>query len=246
MGSRKIKGVIFDLDGTLLDTLDDITIAGNSVLAKLGIEGISKDLYRSFVGEGTAELFRKILGYRNSLDEDKVKLCVKLMREEYPKVYLNNTKPYDGIVELLDYLQNKGIKMAVLSNKNHEFTQRLVSQLLGKWNFIEVLGVKNDEDRKPNPKLAIEISRKMSLEPEEICFIGDSPTDIETAKNAGMLSIGVTWGFRSLEEIQKSLPDYIFNSPREIIEFFEKEGRDAYLRENISFLPKEDFFNRIS
>ncbi len=221
MSFRKIKGLIFDLDGTLLDTLDDITTAGNNVLARLGIEGISKDLYRVFVGEGTSELFRKILAYRNSLnDEDKVKLCVKLMREEYSKVCLNSTRPYEGIPELLDYLQSRGMRMAVLSNKSHEFTQKLIKELLGKWSFVEVLGVRNDEDRKPNPKLAMEISKKMGLNPEEICFVGDSPTDIETAKNAGMLSIGVTWGFKSVSEIEQASPDYIFNSPYEIIKFF--------------------------
>ena len=220
MKCRNIKGVIFDLDGTLLSTLDDIATASNNVLARLGIEGIRRDLYKVFVGEGTTELFRKILEYRGILDEEKVKLCVKLMKEEYQKVYLDKTKPYEGISDLLDYLQSKGIKMAVLSNKNHEFTQKLILKLLGKWDFVEVLGAKNDEDRKPNPKLAMEISKKMRLRNEEICFIGDSATDIETAKNAGMVSVGVTWGFKTLEEIQKASPDYIFHSPYEVIEFF--------------------------
>lgn len=214
----KIKGVIFDLDGTLLNTLDDIADAGNKVLERLGVEKVDKDKYKEFIGEGIRELFIKLLNYRNTFSEEKLTKGIELMKEEYSKNYLNKTKPYEGIYELLDYLQENNIKIAILSNKQHLFTDELVKVFFSKYNFIEVKGIEKPEDRKPNPKLAKEIIKKMDLKNEEVCFVGDSKTDILTAKNCGIISIGATWGFKTIEEIQEAKPTLIINKPTELIE----------------------------
>lgn len=213
-----MKGIIFDLDGTLLDTLDDIADAANNVLSKLGIEPVEKKKYRKFIGDGVRELFRKLLEYRNSFSEEKLSVCVSMMKEEYSKNYLSKTKPYDGIYELLGFIASKGFKMSILSNKQHLFTQELVKYFFSNFDFVVVKGIENSEDKKPNPKLALEISKVMKVSPSDIFFVGDSATDVLTAKNAGMKSVGVTWGFKTLEEILSAKPDYVVNSPKEIIQ----------------------------
>lgn len=214
-------GVIFDLDGTLLNTLEDIVDSANNVLSRMGIEVLSKEKYMEFIGDGVKELFRKVLDYRGITEEDKIQTAVNMMKEEYSKNYLRKTKPYDGIYDVLSYIDNRNYKMAVLSNKQHFFTQELVKHFFGNFNFIEIIGIENQNDRKPNPRLAMKIVDTMGLDRNKIFFVGDSATDILTAKNCNVKSIGVTWGFKSIEEILSSNPDYIVNKPKEIIEILE-------------------------
>ncbi|MGB9730204.1 MAG: HAD family hydrolase [Thermoprotei archaeon] len=221
---NKIKGIIFDLDGTLLDTLDDIMDAGNKVLEKLGIEKVEKEKYKEFIGDGIKELFSKLLNYRNAFSEENLIKSVELMKEEYSKRYLNKTKPYEGIYDLLDYLEKKETKMAILSNKQHLFTKELVKFFFGKYNFIDIKGIEKPEDRKPNPKLALEIISNMKLNNEEVCLIGDSKTDILTAKNCKIISIGVTWGFKGIKELKEAEPSILVDKPEEIIKFLELGG----------------------
>lgn len=213
-----VEGVIFDLDGTLLDTLDDIVDSGNSVLVRLGLEPISREKYKEFIGDGVRELFRKILEYSNVEFEGKISEAIDLMREEYSRRYLNRTRPYDGVYELLSFLEDRGYKVSILSNKQHLFVTELVRHFFGEFEFVSVRGVDVHEDRKPNPKLALEVAEEMGVEPDRIIFVGDSATDVLTAKNAGMISVGVTWGFKTLDEIVVASPDYIVHHPREIME----------------------------
>ncbi|MEN2998430.1 MAG: HAD family hydrolase [Brevinematia bacterium] len=212
----EVKGFIFDLDGTLLDTLDDIVDAGNNVLRKLGIAFVEKEKFREFIGDGVRELFRRLLEYRGGFSDEKLLLAISMMKEEYSKNYLNKTKPYDGVYETLVFLKERGFKLSVLSNKQHFFTKELVSHFFRGIDFVSVIGIENPDDRKPNPRLAVEIAKIMNLEPREIFLVGDSATDILTAKNAGMRSVGVTWGFKTENEIISANPDYIVHTPKEI------------------------------
>ncbi|MCX8029483.1 MAG: HAD family hydrolase [Brevinematales bacterium] len=211
-----IEGIIFDLDGTLLDTLDDIVDAGNNVLRRLGVVPVEKEKYRDFIGGGVKELFIRLLNYRNEFSEEKLEKSLILMKEEYSRNYLNKTKPYDGIYDMLKFLKEQKYKMSILSNKQHFFTKELVEHFFKDFDFIVVRGIENSEDRKPNPKLALEIARIMEVKPQGILFIGDSVIDVITAKNSNMISVMVSWGFKSLDEIGEVKPDYIMHHPMDI------------------------------
>lgn len=217
----EVEGIIFDLDGTLLDTLDDIVDAGNSVLSQIGITPVDKEHYREFIGDGVDELFRKLLEYRNAFSEDTLKRCVSLMKEEYSKNYLNKTRPYDGIYEMLNYLYRNNYKLSILSNKQHFFTNELVKHFFGEFNFVAVRGIETSEDRKPNPRLAIQIADAMGIPPHRIMLIGDSMNDIITARNCGMIPVGVSWGFKSYEEMLSYKPTYLLQNPMDIAQVLE-------------------------
>lgn len=218
----RVEGFIFDLDGTLLDTLDDIVDAGNSVLSQLGITPVDKEHYREFIGDGVNELFRKLLEYRKALSEENLQICVSLMKEAYSKNYLNKTRPYDGIYEMLDYLSRNNYKLSILSNKQHSFTNELVKHFFSNFKFVVVRGIESSEDRKPNPRLAIEIANTMGIPPQKIMFVGDSINDIITARTCEMIPVGVSWGFKSYEEILSYKPSYILNNPMDIIRILEE------------------------
>ncbi len=209
-------GIIFDLDGTLLDTLDDIVDSANNALYTLGIEPIQKEKYKEFIGDGVKDLFKKVLEYRNVFSEEILEKCIKLMKEEYSKNCLNKTKPYEGIYNVLDFLKTNNYKMSILSNKQNIFTQKLVDHFFKNYNFVSVKGIESQDEKKPNPKLALEIVKEMGIEPKNILLIGDSATDVLTAKNCGMISVGVTWGFKTIEEITLSNPNHIIHHPSEI------------------------------
>ncbi|MFN4246041.1 MAG: HAD family hydrolase, partial [Brevinematia bacterium] len=178
------------------------------------------------------ELFKKVLEYRKIFSEDTLQQCIKLMKEEYSKNYTKKTKPYEGIYELLDFLKANNYKISVLSNKQHLFTLELVKHFFKDYNFVSVKGIESPNERKPNPKLAIEIAKEMDIKPKEIFLVGDSANDILTAKNCGMISIGVTWGFKNIDEIISSNPNYIVNHPSEIKNIIT-------INKNHSYLPKK-------
>ena len=212
----KFKGIIFDLDGTLVDSLHDISDAMNKVLTALNYPTHTYDTYQYFIGSGLRNLVSKALPASNSSD-DEIESCFECMVEEYTKICTLKTKPYDGIVELLENLTSQNIKMAVFSNKADELTKKIASEIFPN-HFDATVGLSTEALKKPNPFEALEIGKKWNLKPEEILFVGDSDIDMQTAVNANMFPVGVTWGYRTEEELKNSGAKLVVNKGSELIE----------------------------
>ena len=212
------KAIIFDLDGTLVDSLEDISDAMNIVLSEEDFPTHSYDTYQYFIGSGLRNLVSKALPDSTTSETD-----IEESFEKMIAVYSDNctvkTKPYKGILNLVNELSAREIKLAVLSNKADALTKEIVSTIFpNQFEFAE--GVKSEEFKKPHPFEALEIAKKWQLQPEEILFVGDSDIDMLTANNAKMQAVGVTWGYRTESELRESGARYIVNSPRELIDLF--------------------------
>ena len=212
----KFKGIIFDLDGTLVDSLHDISDAMNTVLESLNYPTHTYDTYQYFIGSGLRNLVSKALPSSNN-KEEQIEICFEMMIQEYRKICTSKTKPYEGILELLDNLTSQNIKLAVFSNKADELTKKIASEIFPN-HFDPAVGLSTEELKKPNPFEAIEISKKWNLKPEEILFVGDSDIDMKTAVNANMFPVGVSWGYRTEEELKSSGAKLVINNASELIE----------------------------
>ena len=212
----KHKAVLFDLDGTLLDTLADLADSMNRALSRLGCPPHETDAYRYFVGDGIAEMARRALP-EGSRDEQSVEKCIAAAAEEYARRWAERTRPYEGVAELLDELAARGVKMAVLSNKPDHFTKLIVSELLPHWKFQAVRGALPDVPRKPDPGAAIDLAAAMGVPPAEVLYLGDTNTDMQTAVAAGMYAVGAAWGFRSPEELTAAGAAVVISHPAELL-----------------------------
>jgi phosphoglycolate phosphatase len=197
----RYKAVLFDLDGTLLDTLDDLATAANRVLAAQSLPVHPVAAYRSFVGDGVRVLVERILppALRSA---QKIDETVTAFIEEYGRNWHVRTVPYPGIAAMLDQLIALGLRLTILSNKPDAFTRLCVERLLPQWRFDPLLGQRPGVPKKPDPAGALEIATLLGLEPAEILYVGDSSVDMRTARSAGMDGVGVLWGFRDAEELQ--------------------------------------------
>ncbi len=214
----RAEAVIFDLDGTLLDSLADIGESMNEVLSAMGLAGHDLGAYRGFVGDGVTMLARRALP-PDRRDEATVRAAVSRMRDVYRGRLTSKTRPYDGIPELLDSLTQKAIPMAVLSNKPHDLTVSLVDALLGAWSFGPVFGERASVSKKPDPAGALEIAGRLGLEPARILYVGDTPIDIETARAAGIPAVGAAWGFRSENELVAAGATSIARAPIDVLRY---------------------------
>ena len=211
-----IKAVLFDLDGTLLDTLKDIGNAVNRVMAGKGFPTHELDIYRYFVGDGSAMLINRALP-EEKRNDDVIRACLKGFLEDYGRNWNVNTKPYEGIPEMLDALSDRGLKMAILSNKPHEFTKQCATELLSNWKFDEVIGQRNGIPPKPDPAGAMEVAKRLNIPPVDFLYMGDSGVDMKTAVASGMLPVGALWGFRSMGELKDSGSLALVDHPSEIL-----------------------------
>ncbi len=216
-----VKAVLFDLDGTLLDTLEDIANSANSTFIKNGLPANEVDAYRYFVGEGVTMLISRALPAEKR-DSDIIAKCVKGFREDYSRNWNVNTRPYEGVPELLDSLAAKRIKMAVLSNKPDDFTKQCVSALLPNHNFEIILGQRPGIPIKPDPFSALQIADSLGIAPSRFLYLGDSAIDIETAVRAGMFPVGALWGFRPLEELREHGAQAVIKRPMDLLGLLEK------------------------
>ena len=195
-----IRLVIFDLDGTLLDTLEDIADACNHALNECGFPSRNLDEYRRFVGRGIMNLFRSALP-----EGHKDEAAVLKVRDSFVPYYNvhkdDKTRPYPGTEELLDALTEAGIMLAVASNKYQEATEELVRKHFGRYNFPCILGQREGKPIKPDAGIIREAMEQCGVSPDEVIYCGDSDVDMQTGKNAGVKTIGVTWGFRTREEL---------------------------------------------
>lgn len=219
----KYDAVIFDLDGTLLDSLKGIAAAMNELLAKRSYPLHSLDKYKYFVGEGLKELVRRALPpewYERFRDPEQTEKALDEMvveyRNRYDEIWPQTSPPYSGIPELLEILSRENIKMGVLSNKADDFTKRMTLQLLPGIPFVTILGARPGVPGKPDPSSALEIAAVMGMKPGEIVFLGDTGVDMQTAVNAGMVPVGALWGFRQADELLANGARQLLKHPLEL------------------------------
>ena len=211
-----IKLVIFDLDGTLLDTIADLAASTNYALSQLGYPTHAKDKYHYMVGNGINKLFERALPEDKRDNEEVLK-----MREIFVGHYENHnsdySKPYPGIVELLEELKKRKIPMAVASNKYQAGTEKLVKHFFPTIPFIATLGQREGIPVKPNPQIIDDILTIKNIDRDQILYVGDSGVDMQTANNAKLIACGVSWGFRPVEELKEFNAHHIVDQPNEIL-----------------------------
>ena len=222
----RIDALIFDLDGTLADSIADIGAAMNAVLAELSLPPHGLDAYKAFVGEGAENLARRAaraslgLDWRSPSAEGLPRPLAELVeayRVHYGALEHGQSTPYPGIDAMLDGVVASGRKMAVLSNKRDDFTKHLVTHAFSGWPFVEVRGERDGVARKPDPIGALELALALNVLPERIGFVGDTPIDMGTATRAGMVPIGVLWGFRTRDELTQAGAKFLLEQPKDLL-----------------------------
>ncbi|MGL4411706.1 MAG: HAD family hydrolase [Bacteroidales bacterium] len=211
-----IRLVIFDLDGTLINTLTDIAESTNYALKKHGFASHAEDAYRYMVGNGIEPLIRRALP-EHVRDEETIALLMSDFKEYYLEHGEDFTKPYDGVLELLDELKSRGIKMAVATNKFQAAALELVPRFFGEGTFDIILGQRDGIATKPDPIIVEQIMSELNVAKEDVLYLGDTSVDMETAVRGGIKAIGVTWGFRDVEELLASGADHIIDAPMELV-----------------------------
>ncbi|MGE4265516.1 MAG: HAD family hydrolase [Desulfovibrio sp.] len=201
--SAAARAIIFDLDGTLLDTLADLADSGNAALAALGLPQHPVDAYRYFVGLGIEELVRRMLP-EDRRDPATLREAGALTSSEYKRRWQDKTRPYDGVMEMLAGLRERGLPVSVLSNKPQHYTDLTVDAFFPGRPFTHVRGARPEVPNKPHPAGALALARELSLAPGGIVFVGDTATDMKTARGAGMLPVGALWGFRDEAELREN------------------------------------------
>lgn len=213
-----VKLCIFDLDGTVLDTVATIAYYGNYALSKNGIEPIDVEEYKYFAGNGAVNLIKRALRFRDCLTDE----VFEKVFADYNTAYNANTSyltaPFDGIQETLKAIKTQGIKMAILSNKPHFATCGVINSLFGEGYFDCVYGQREDVPIKPDPTAVLGIMEECNVKPEECLYIGDTGTDMETGKNAALCTVGVLWGFRGKEELLEGGADLIIEKPQQLLD----------------------------
>ena len=213
------KAVIFDLDGTLSDSINSIKYCSDMALSTAGYGPFTVEQYKYFVGDGAANLIRRAL----SAGGDTENVHFKKVYEEYRKIFKDNcmyqVKPYDGIPELLAALKEKGLSIAVLSNKPHAETINVIETLFGKGYFDVIQGQKENVAIKPSPEGVFQILNQLGIGASDILYLGDTATDMKTGKSAGAFTVGALWGFRKREELEENHADAIIAHPLELLQF---------------------------
>ena len=211
------QAAIFDLDGTLLDSLEDIAQATNRTLQAQGFPTHPLTAYMQFIGDGMTKLILRALPPEHRT-EPTISRCVEFYRQDYGANWNVHTRLYDGIADLLDGLLARRIQLAILSNKPDEFVQHCVRQYLSAWPFAVIMGASSDFPHKPDPSAALAIARRMQLPAAQILYLGDMEVDMATAHAAGMTAIGAGWGFRSREQLTAAGADFVIDSPHEMLQ----------------------------
>ena len=212
----KTRAVLFDLDGTLLDTLADLADSMNQALAHLGYPQHPQEYFKTAVGDGVYLLAERVLP-PDDRRPDKVHALVQEMQKIYSKGWMKKTQPYAGIHELITELQSRAIRLAVLSNKPDEKTRTCIKHYFTTDAFDLVMGASAQFPLKPDSAAVEHILRMLDIPKDEWLYLGDTNTDMLTAQNAGLKAVGVTWGFRSREELLASGANIIIDHPLELI-----------------------------
>jgi phosphoglycolate phosphatase len=213
------SAILFDLDGTLLNTLADLGNSMNAVLRSMGLPVHPLDAYKRFVGDGLAVLARRALP-PDRQDDAAVDACVAAMRREYGVRAFDRTRPYDGIPELLNECARRGLATAVVSNKPHDMTVQMVGRLLDRWRFNAVFGARDGVPRKPDPAAILEAAAVSGTDPSRFVYLGDTGTDMRAATAAGMYPVGALWGFRDERELRENGARMCIWRPQEALPLF--------------------------
>lgn len=192
----KVEGIIFDLDGTLVHTIEDIAGAANVLFERHGLPQHGIDYYLNWIGNGAVKFIERAHG--EPVSREQLIAYVNEFKEIYEGNLHDKSRVYDDVPELLDTLVAKGIQISILSNKPDELTRKVVEYYLSDWPLVPVFGQRKEVPRKPDPAAAFEMAEMMDLDPSEILFVGDSDNDILTAQAAGMKPVGVSWGYGRL------------------------------------------------
>ncbi len=218
MMNKMIKLVIFDLDGTLINSIYDLADAVNDSLIKMGYPVHNVDKYYHFVGNGTVKLSERALPEEHR-SETEIKKLHALFSEKYQKCCLNKTRPYDGILDVIYKLKTElGVKCAVASNKTDSFAKYIVNNLFKHDFFDAVIGKRDNVPAKPDPQIIYNIVNKFEVRTSEVIVVGDSDVDVLTAHNGNICCIGCEWGFRGKEELQNAGADFLAEKPKDIFD----------------------------
>jgi phosphoglycolate phosphatase len=213
---RSPTSVIFDLDGTLLDTIDDMTDAVNAALKQRGCPTRSVEEVKYLVGEGTDVFARGALP-AEVRQPDIIASLIDEYRAEYAKVWTRKTRPYPGIVDLLNDLDKRGIPMAVLSNKRDAVVKEVIAHFLPGIPFADVQGARPGVPLKPDATAALLLAHRIECSPQHVLFVGDTKTDMQTARAADMVAVGALWGFRTANELRSHGAQHLIDCPADIL-----------------------------
>ncbi|MGL4605952.1 MAG: HAD family hydrolase [Eubacteriaceae bacterium] len=223
----KYKGVIFDLDGTLINSLEDLIDSCNEIMKYYEFPVYSYEDGKKLVGRGLRNLAKDAIPEKYQEDDTFIDKITEMIKAEYAKRLTKKTRPYPRITELLDYLTTNEIPMAILTNKPDPAAKAIVKALFSQYKFVDVVGFTRDAIRKPNPEATLALAKKMGVAPEECLYVGDSTVDYETAINAGMLPVLVTWGFEDPKVITKLEQSIWIHNPMRIVDAL-RYGREMY------------------
>lgn len=222
-----IKACIFDLDGTLADTVESIAYGINHTLKYFGYLPRPVDEYNYYAGDGIDLALKRALAAAGDVNGVHLKEGIPMTRIYFGSNPLYHVKPFPGIIEMLDELKERGVMLAVLSNKPHDAALSVVSSLFGDRIFDLVQGQSPEIPKKPNPKGALTIMQQFGISKEEVIYLGDTDTDMKTGRAAGMYTVGVTWGFRTPEELEKNHACALVRHPQQILELLECLNQDS-------------------
>lgn len=223
--TQAIQAAIFDLDGTLLDTLSDIAHAMNGVLAARGLPEHPVEAYRRMVGSGLEVLVRRAVPAEVARSRAVVANLTEELHEAYAREPAARTRPYEGIPILLEDVRARGVSMAVLSNKSDELVQDIVAGFFPPDLFEVVQGMRDDVPPKPDPTSARAIAARMGVDPAEVVYLGDSDIDMHTARNAGMTAVGAAWGFRGEAELRDAGAQIVIDAPGDLVGVIDSRAR---------------------
>jgi phosphoglycolate phosphatase len=215
-----INAILFDLDGTLLDTLDDLAEAANRVLEQAGLPTHTPSAYRRFIGDGSRMLVTRAIP-EDHRTPDRIEDLLIRFKDDYSRHWKTATRPYPGINDLLRELVRRGIPRAVVTNKPHAFAEDCVHHFFPDIAFQMIQGQKEDAPLKPHPRPALEAARQLRVAAPECLLLGDSDVDMQTARAAGMLPVGAAWGFRPVAELTAAGAVRVVHTPQEILEYLD-------------------------
>lgn len=219
-----IKACVFDIDGTLLNTLKSLSLAQSANMALYGYGEIDEEHTKMFVGDGYKKFIERSLQYVGDMDLEHYEEACKTYPAIFNKHCLDQVRPYEGMVEALKELKKMGIRLGVVSNKPQYGADKNIETFFERGLFQKVYGERPEVPRKPDPTMILEMLKELEVKPEECMYFGDTNTDMLTGQAAKVITIGVTWGFRDREELESFQPDNIIDHPSQIIDLIKKKN----------------------